>query len=346
MQRRLRSLAPRAPGVVVAVVDADGVREQAAIGWADFAQTIEATPSTPWPWFSMTKVFTVTTAMRMALRGDIDLDEPVAKHVPAVRRLWPASWAARITARHLMSHSSGIANPIPLRWIRRPTEPAPDVDALAERRLLEHRRLRFAPGKRARYTNLGTLVLGALLQRLSKTPFQTLVRREVLEPLGMSRTGFDLPNDAAVGHHPRWNPMRLIVPQWVVGPSRGPWLTTRPYLVDGPPYGGLVGPLEDLVRFVRMHLRDGELDGARVITPASAVAMRTIATLGRPFDLGLGWFRPSKSRRADPPFVEHLGSGPGFLNVMRLYPTRGLGVVVLGNATSYDVDAIAALAVE
>src|SRR5512136_432877 len=114
LEHRLRSLAPRAPGVLVAVVDADG--EQAAIGWADVARSIAATASTPWPWFSMTKVFTVTTAMRMALRGELDLDEPVAKLVPAVLRLWPAAWAARITPRHLMSHSSGIANPIPLRW--------------------------------------------------------------------------------------------------------------------------------------------------------------------------------------------------------------------------------------
>ena len=334
---------------MVAVVDAGGVREQAAIGSADLVRSIAATASTPWPWFSMTKVFTVTTAMRMAERGELDLDEPVGGHVPAVLRLRPAAWARRITPRHLMSHSSGIANPIPLRWIRRPADPPPDVEALAERRLLANRRLRFAPGKRAYYTNLGTLVLGALLQRVSRTPFRALVSREVLEPLGMSRTGFDWPSDAAVGHHPRWNPMRFLVPQWVVGAARGRWVTTRPFLVDGPPYGGLVGPLDDLVRFVRMHLRDGELDGARVITPASAAAMRTITTLGRPFDLGLGWFRPHGSRRAGPrsgpPFVEHLGSGPGFLNVMRLYPTRGLGVIVLGNATSYDVDAVASLAI-
>jgi hypothetical protein len=44
---------------------------------------------------------------------------------------------------------------------------------------------------------------------------------------------------------------------------------------------------------------------------------------------------------AAPPFVEHLGGGAGFFNVMRLYPEPGVGVVVMGNATKYDVDRVA-----
>ena len=44
------------------------------------------------------------------------------------------------------------------------------------------------------------------------------------------------------------------------------------------------------------------------------------------------------------PFVEHLGSGTGFFNLIRTYPTRGIGVAVMGNATSYPIDAVALLA--
>ena len=44
------------------------------------------------------------------------------------------------------------------------------------------------------------------------------------------------------------------------------------------------------------------------------------------------------------PFVEHLGSGTGFFNLIRIYPTRGVGVAVMGNATSYPIDAVALLA--
>ena len=67
---------------------------------------------------------------------------------------------------------------------------------------------------------------------------------------------------------------------------------------------------------------------------------------GRRYDLGIGWFVPADGRNADPPFVEHLGGGAGFFNVMRLYPTVGIGVLVMGNATKYDIDAIASLALD
>jgi CubicO group peptidase (beta-lactamase class C family) len=116
------------------------------------------------------------------------------------------------------------------------------------------------------------------------------------------------------------------------------------FLLDGAAYGGLVGTPEDGASFLRMHLRDGELNGARLISDEAATQMRTIDKQGRRFDLGLGWFRPRNDRTADPPFVEHLGGGAGFFNVMRLYPSVGVGALVMGNATRYDIDAIAELA--
>ena len=336
LDARLRALALRAPGVVIAIVDRDGVRDRAAIGLADLVRRIPASVATPWPWFSITKVATATVAMRMMERGELDLDQPVARLVPAVARLEPAAWATRITPRLLMSHRSGIANPIPLRWIRPPNEPAIDVEVLATRRLLEHRRLRFAPGTRTKYSNLSALVLGAALQHVARTPFATLVAQEVLAPLGMTRSGFELPDDAAVGHHPRWSPIRWLVPRWVVGPTSGRWVATRRHLVDGPSYGGLVGPIDDLACLARLHLCDGVLDGVRVLAAASAIAMR---------EQGLGWFRHGKVDPSDPPSVEHGGSGPGFRDVLRLYPSRGIAVIVLGNATQYHIDAAARLAI-
>ena len=327
LQDRVRSLRPRAPGVVVVIVDENGVRESAAIGMADIARGAAATIETPWAWFSMTKVFTVTAAMRMAARGEIDLDEPASKYVPELAHLEPADGSARITPRLLMSHRSGIRNPLPLRWIRRASDPMPDVEELAARRLRENRRLRFEPGTRAKYTNLGMLVMGAVMQRAARTPFATIVAREVLEPLGMSRTSFERPSDTAVGYHRRFSPMRFVIARWAVGPSYGRWVSTTPFLVDGAPFGGLVGPASDLARFVALHLGDD---------PA-AVAMR---------EQGLGWFRHLKAKRGDPPSLEHAGGGPGYCDVMRVYPTLRRGVIVLGNATSYDIARIARLALE
>jgi CubicO group peptidase (beta-lactamase class C family) len=95
---------------------------------------------------------------------------------------------------------------------------------------------------------------------------------------------------------------------------------------------------------VKLHLRDGELHGTRLLSEAAAREMREINVPGKRYDLGLGWMRPAAQREAHPPFVQHLGGGGGFYNVIRLYPTREVGIAVMGNTTKYDIDRVAALA--
>jgi CubicO group peptidase (beta-lactamase class C family) len=107
--------------------------------------------------------------------------------------------------------------------------------------------------------------------------------------------------------------------------------------VAGAGYGGLIGSVTEAARLVRLHLADGEIEGRRLLTATSAREMRDIRTPGRPFDLGLGWFRRAADRDESPSFVEHWGTGGGFWNAMRLYPDRGLGIVVMANTTHpYD----------
>ena len=76
-----------------------------------------------------------------------------------------AGWASQITARHLLSHSPGLANPIPVRWVHPADQSAPDPDAFLRAVLARHRTPRFEPGSRASYSNLGALVLAAAPSR-------------------------------------------------------------------------------------------------------------------------------------------------------------------------------------
>jgi CubicO group peptidase (beta-lactamase class C family) len=104
------------------------------------------------------------------------------------------------------------------------------------------------------------------LATITGKPFTELVSDEILGPLGMRATAFTVTPQArpraAVGYHPRLSPMRLLLPRWVIGEPAGRWISLRPFLVDGPAYGGLVGPADELARFLQLHLRDGELDPA------------------------------------------------------------------------------------
>jgi CubicO group peptidase (beta-lactamase class C family) len=125
--------------------------------------------------------------------------------------------------------------------------------------------------------------------------------------------------------------LRRILPAGVTGERHGAYLSLRPFGVDGPAYGGLIGDVVDAARLVQLHLQDGQLEGRRVLRPSTARAMRVIDRPGKPFSHGLGWFR-APAERSD--YVEHWGAGAGFWNVMRLYPEAGLGVVLMTNATT------------
>jgi len=189
------------PGLAAAVVSADGAVELVTSALADVRTARPVTVHTTFLWFSMTKIVTATAAMMLADRGALDLDAPPIEHVPEMHVLHGP--APLITARHLLAHSSGLANPPPIRWVRPADAPPPGSREFPDRLLHRHRRLRFRPGDRASYSNLGYLVLGELLASCSGQPFCDLIRRELLGPLGKNRTGFQhaqAPADIATGY--------------------------------------------------------------------------------------------------------------------------------------------------
>jgi CubicO group peptidase (beta-lactamase class C family) len=334
------------PGLAAAVVTADGALELVTSGLADVRTRRPVTSDTTFLWFSMTKIVTATAVLMLADRGALDLDAPVIEHVPELSVLrGPASL---ITARHLLAHSSGLPNPPPVRWVRPAGEPPPGSRAFLARLLHQHRRLRFPPGETASYSNLGYLVLGELIASCAGQSFCEFVRRELLEPLGMSRTGFEhaqAPADIAIGHW-RLPPggqtaLRLLLPPGIVGQRVGGLVAFRPFYVNGPPYGGLVGDVQDAARFLSLHLGDGAVGGQRLLSAESAVAMRTLTVKGKKLTTGLGWWRRHETDDGSD-LVEHLGGGGAYRNLMRLYPDSGRAVVMFGNLTSYPVEHLSA----
>ncbi len=124
-----------------------------AAGLADIEQRRPATEATVYLWFSMTKIATATAVVQLAERGKLGLDEPVATYVPEFPHS-PHGSRSPATICHLLSHSAGLPNPIPVRWIHPAGAPAPDSRQFTLRLLDKHRRLKGVPGEQARYSNL------------------------------------------------------------------------------------------------------------------------------------------------------------------------------------------------
>ena len=333
-----------APSVAIAVVHADRTVWQGARGVANAITGEAATPETAYLWFSMTKIATATAIMQLVETGVIALDTPARTYLPDVIEL-----SDRVSVRHLLNHSSGIGNPLPLRWVHRVDHPGPDPRQMLRRLLARHGKLHFAPGTRAAYTNVGYLVLGEVITAASGIPYRRYVVEQLLRPLGARSTGFAYPPDlaAAVGHHARFDPLlpilHLMLPKGIVDGAARRFRVCNPFYVDGSAYGGLIGPVTDAARLVAAHLNGGRVGDARILTPESTTAMQHIETPGKKYDLGFGWFREHADSTRGLRYVEHLGGGAGFASIMRLHPDRQLGFVVMANATRFNRQQIVTL---
>jgi CubicO group peptidase (beta-lactamase class C family) len=297
----------------------------------------------------MTKLFTATAVMQLRERGLVELDRAVKDYVQDFPlRSTPGR---EVTVRHLLSHSSGIANPLPIKWVHLADEPAVTLDALTNRLLAKYRRLNFEPGSRYAYSNLGYLVLGQLVERVSGISFPEYVQRHILDVLEMCRAGFSYANlqdhNVATGYARTFNPMTLMahimIDRRIWGEAHDRYSGFRRFLLDGSSYGGLLGSVSDLGNFMQAFLQSGIFQGRHLLKASTIEEMWTpqrdnqgrefVIKRPMPRNVGLGWHMDGTGERRH---YYHLGNAGGFLNEVRLYPEIDYGIAVLGNETSYD----------
>lgn len=346
LEARLREAAARnAPGVVFGALWNDGTILLRSAGVSDLRTRREISPAMPLAWFSITKLFTATAVLRLWEAGRLDLDAPATRWLPEVRL---AKDGREATVRNLLSHTAGLSNPVPVSWIHLENETGPGLDALVARVVGQRPHLAFRPGDRFSYSNLGYLLLGQIIERVSGEKFEAHLQRSVLQPLGCERTGFAVPPDEATGHQRRLSLMGLAA-RWMLD-SRffeervGGYWPLRRFTLDGAPYGGLIGPVRDLLRLGQMVLAGGMGERARVLQERSVQQMLRPAksTAGRDLPIGLGWHLGGEGDRA---FAYHLGGGGGYRSELRIYPALGHAAAVLGTETSFPTQAFTRLVV-
>src|SRR4051812_23937533 len=107
----------RIPGMSLAVTTSDRLLFAGGFGFANLTTKAPATESTQYLWFSLTKIATATSTMRLVDKGRRAPVTPFAQY--------GAGYKASATVRQLLSHTAGLASPIPVRWVRPAHEPAP-----------------------------------------------------------------------------------------------------------------------------------------------------------------------------------------------------------------------------
>jgi CubicO group peptidase (beta-lactamase class C family) len=153
-------------------------------GLADVKQ---ATPNTPQKVFrigSMTKQFTAMAILLLQQQGKLNVKDPVCQYLPDCPEAWQP-----IMIRQLLNHTSGIpdfvAFPTHAAFKQKPRTP---VELIAEFR---DRPLDFVPGRQWAYSNSGYVVLGYLIEQLSRQPYCEFIGQHIFQPLQMTHSGCD-----------------------------------------------------------------------------------------------------------------------------------------------------------
>ncbi|WP_242107980.1 serine hydrolase [Luteimonas aquatica] len=203
---------------------------------------------------SLTKVIATTTmAMMLVDQGRLDLDARVASYLPRfVDGPGQASDKDAVTVRQLLTHSAGLQATAQLY---RDTQ---GRQAFLER--IEAMPLAYRPGTESRYSDLGVILLGEILERVSGVPLDTFAREQVFEPLDMRQTRF-------FPEPPPSDVLARIAPTerdpWRGRVVRGDVHDENAYAMGGvAPHAGLFSTAGDLARFAQMLLYGGVLDDA------------------------------------------------------------------------------------
>lgn len=289
----------------------------AAHGLLNTATGVEVTDDTVFQIGSITKVFTATLMMQQVEEGNVDLDQPIRKIIPDLD-LSDATAADEITVRHLLSHSSGIDGDVFTDHGR--------GDDCVERyvRALEDVPQIFRPGTMFSYSNSAFVLAGRVLEVITETGWDQLLRDRVIKPLGLEHTS-TLPEEAilhrvAVGHEDDFGP--VPVDHWQLARAVGP--------------AGLINSsVADVLTFAAAHLRDGAGPDGRLLSAASARAMRESQTplpvgLHRDGHQGLGWLC---DRWDGVPLFGHNGATVGQYAYLQVLPEQQIALCLLTNGS-------------
>jgi CubicO group peptidase (beta-lactamase class C family) len=347
------------PGVSVVVVKGGQIVYQKGFGMADAPQNIPATADTVYNTWSMVKVMTAAAVLQLQERGLLNIDDPVAEYLPFFKVEYPSENSETVTIRHLMNHSSGLSNNIPevLRWIHFHGDPEWNQTELIKAKLPDYTELAYDPGSQAIYTNVGYMVLAAVIEAVSGRTYQQYMIDHIFNPLGMSDTSWTYTEETmdreAAGSSPTVDFQALLLPLLLDGDQMDALVRERTHGVTWfnrvyTDQKGPTGPIStaaDMSRFVMAILNKGELNGRRILSEESVALMlnehhvlpgdspeaRSYKNYRQMYH-GLGWYVLK-----DPVlvFVAHGGGGPGFSSDMRLYPDRELGMVIIANGTYF-----------
>ncbi|HJS51291.1 MAG TPA: serine hydrolase [Pyrinomonadaceae bacterium] len=279
-------------------------------GMANKEWDIPNSPQTAFRLGSITKQFTSAAIMLLQERGKLNTADPVCKYVAEC----PATWEP-ITIRHLLTHTSGIANYTDSPdFAKKAILPISVNDLLAD---YKSKPLDFAPGEKFNYSNSGYHLLGVIVEKASGQSYKDFLQENIFTPLGLKDTGYDSHQN--------------IIKRRAAGYKRnGDGFVNAAYMDMLIPYaaGALYSTTEDLLKW------EQALYTEKLLTKKSLDEMFTPLK----GTYAYGW---NVGKRGNRRSISHGGGIYGFATQLARFPDDKVTVVVLSNVEGASAGAVA-----
>jgi CubicO group peptidase (beta-lactamase class C family) len=299
--------------------------------------------ATSYNWASITKTMTAIAILQLRDRGKLSLDDPAVRYVPELREVHDSFGSVdAITIRQLLTHSAGFRNPTwpwdcddssNCDW--QPFEPTRWSQVAA---MLPYTHIAFAPGSRWSYSNLGYVFLGQIIERLSGDDFEIYIDKNILKPLGMADSYFDVA------------PYFLEDPVSASYLRAGAKLTPQPFNFDTgitTSNSGLKAPITDMAKYLRfligepgnplyeVVLKRSSLEEAwtgvlPATEPGQAATAYTAGPHGSQPKMGLGFFVVETGGHR---YIYHDGDQGGFSSELLIDPADHCASILAVNTT-------------
>ncbi len=318
------------PSFAVALIDDQDTIWLETFGVANLETNTPAKTDTVYRLWSVAKAFTAVETLRLVEDGLVDLDVPITEYIPdfAIQSRFPDS--EPITIRSILTHRSGLPRN-GCHWVNFTPNVLADLAAS-----LKDCYQTYPVGYRYKYSNVGFALLGYLIEEMRGELFPNYLRDELLLPIGMDNSAF------LHSHLPANSELALGYEFY-----EGKYYPYNQGDDKSIPSGNLYGTVEDMGKFVKFILRQGEVNGAQLIDPATLKAMfvEQDSTARDPQPMGLGW-KTTRVLGSELLIWHDGGPSDGTGALLAFLPERKLGVVLIANGTTFDGSVSTQFAVE
>ncbi|MDX9726896.1 MAG: serine hydrolase domain-containing protein [Bacteroidales bacterium] len=322
----------KTPSVQYFYFDQDSIIKSFQMGFADIAKKKEVDSFVTYSAYSLTKTFTALAVLQLFAKGTIDINKPVSHYLPDFK------YGTEITVKQLLNHTAGIPNPVPLDWIHSESEHKIfDRDIFFNAIFEKNTKTKSEPNEKFAYSNLGYVVLGQLIEKVSGKKYEEYVIKNIIQklPVNPEDLTFEVVKNEnhATGYHKRTSFSYLLLGLFFdkslfMGEVTGKWRPFKRFYVNGASYGGLIGTPGAFVTYLQELMKtENSLipDEYRQL-----LFQENLNNKGENTGMCLSWFSGELDGNR---YIAHAGGGGGYYCEIRIYPDIKQGSVIFFNRT-------------